>query len=127
MKSLLALKTSIIRRSAMSRNDSDASKRLVTPEKLRERYSIFDEKYNFSKGDIVKWKPLLKDRRLPLENEPAVVIEVLDKPVFDKNDDAGSPYFNIPYDIILGVIGEEDDFLTFYYNSKRFMPYEKNS
>lgn len=111
----------------MSRNDSDASKRLVTPEKLRERYSIFDEKYNFSKGDIVKWKPLLKDRRLPLENEPAVVIEVLDKPVFDKNDDAGSPYFNIPYDIILGVIGEEDDFLTFYYNSKRFMPYEKNS
>jgi len=111
------------RRSEMPHNDSDVSKKVVTPEKLRERFLIFGEKHTFSKGDIVKWKPLLQDRRLPLENEPAIVIEVPDKPVFDKNEDAGSPYFNIAYDIILGVIGEDDDFLTFHYDSRRFMPY----
>lgn len=114
----------------MSLNDSDASKsdvRIATPERLTQCYSILNESYNFSKGDIVKWKPLLNDRRLPLENEPAIVVEVLDKPVFDTGNDAGSTYFNTPYDIILGVIGEDGDFLTFYYNSKRFMPYTKNA
>ena len=42
----------------------------------------------------------------------------------DKQD-SGTPYFNEPLDLILGLIDEEGDFAIFYYDKRRFEPLEE--
>jgi hypothetical protein len=97
----------------------------VTPDRLKKTYELFTKKYKFKVGDIVKWKPGFNHRKLPRENEPAIVIEVLDNPIIDPTDDVGSPYYNEQYDIKLGIIHPDGRFLTFYYDSARFEPYRE--
>lgn len=87
--------------------------------KIYEKLSIKNE---FAKGQLVQWKVGLKNRKLPHENQPAIVIDVLDKPVYNK-DGAGSPYFREPLDIILGII-ERGEFFIFHYDKRRFEPFE---
>ncbi|SEI67474.1 hypothetical protein SAMN05421831_10752 [Allopseudospirillum japonicum] len=100
-------------------------KSVATPEKLLELYERYSQQHIFKKGDLVRWKSGFKDRKLPLEGEPAVVIEVCENPIFDSQDDAGSHYFREPYDIRLGVLQSDGTFTAYYYNSHRFEPYSK--
>lgn len=83
----------------------------------------FIKKESLEVGQIVKWKENLKNRKLPHKNQPAIVIAILDKPVISTDDESGSPYFLETLDIILGIIVENGNFLTFYYDSRRFEPY----
>jgi len=83
----------------------------------------FLKKGEFEVGQIVKWKPDLKNRKLPRRNQPAIVVSILDEPITNPNDESGSPYFLEQLDIVLGVITDDDNFLTFYYDSRRFEPY----
>lgn len=96
----------------------------VTPETLQDALRRYQRGYQFKTGDLVQWKPGLKDRKLPLDTEPAIVVQVLDEPVFDSTVGAGSPYFNVPYDLVLGVVDADGDFLTFHFTSARFEPYQ---
>ena len=94
---------------------------------LLERYRQFQLRHQFAPGDLVTWKAGMATRRVPKPGQPAVVIEVLDKPVFDSEINSGSTYFREPLDIILGLIWDEEqgrgDFVTFYFNSQRFELY----
>jgi len=83
---------------------------------------IFLKSYKFTKGQFVKWKKGLKNKKLPYEDQPAIVLDVLDKPIYGEYD-PGSPYFREPLDLILGM-GEDDDFLIFHYDKRRFEPYK---
>lgn len=83
----------------------------------------FLKKEEFEVGQIVKWKTDLKNRKLPRRHQPAIVVSILDEPITNPNDESGSPYFLEPLDIVLGVITDDDNFLTFYYDSRRFEPY----
>ncbi len=74
---------------------------------------------NIKVGDIIAWKPGLKNKRIPCYNEPVVVIEVLDPPVFDNDKDAGSAYFRDSLDIRVGFF-RKNDFVTFHHTSSRF-------
>jgi hypothetical protein len=85
----------------------------------------FLRRESFHVSQIVKWKEKLKNRKFPLENQPAIVVSILDEPIVSKDDESGSPYFLETLDIILGIIVDDGTFLTFHYDSRRFESYEK--
>ncbi len=91
-------------------------------EKLRSAFSALSRSHEFQPGWIVRWKENMKNKTLPKKNQPAIVIEVLEAPVFD-DESPGSPYFREPLDLVLGVFSKDGVFLTFYYDSRRFEPY----
>ncbi len=94
-------------------------------EQIRDiQQSFLDEPHHFERGDIVRWKKMLKNKRLPHKNQPAVVVEVLDNPIHDDFNSA-TPYFREPLDIALGMIDEDDEFMVFHYDSRRFELYRK--
>jgi hypothetical protein len=91
--------------------------------KLRTAKDGFDKVYDFKPGDLVIWKKGLRNKARPALNEPAIVMQILDTPLRDQDkQDSGTPYFNEPLDIVLGLIDEEGDFAIFYYDKRRFEP-----
>lgn len=96
----------------------------VDAQRLRKAWELYQRCYDFKPGDLVRWKPGLKDRKLPLADEPAIVVKRLEQPVFDATVGAGSPYFNIPYDMVLGVFDADGDFMTYHFCSERFEPFD---
>jgi hypothetical protein len=96
-------------------------------EELRDRVKRMTggPRTEFHSGDIVKWKPGMKNRRFPEEDMPAIVMQVLPTPIYDtEKKDAGSPYFREPLDIIIGIAGNEGDIVKFHYDSRRFMLFD---
>jgi len=78
------------------------------------------EAEKFSVGDIIRWRPLMCNRRGGY-GEVFIVVDVLDEPIFGADDESGSTYFREPLDIIAGKIsGKEGAFITFHYDSRRF-------
>lgn len=97
-----------------------------TIQKLVEYRQLLNEKHEFKEGDIVTWKPNLKNRTTPNYNEPAIVLEVLESPLFDDSTETGSAYFREPLDIIIGIIAE-GELISFYFDKRKFRPYVKNN
>ncbi len=93
-------------------------------QRLQELYEQLSGENSFQKGQFVKWKKGLKNKRLPKENQPAVVIEVLQKSLIDPSPHPGSAYFREPLDIVLGMRGDDGNLITFYYDKRRFEPYD---
>jgi len=79
--------------------------------------------HRFQRGDLVTWKPGLRNRKMPDYGEPMVVVEVLDEPVYDQTADSGSPYFREPLSVRCLLVDEDGDALVFYYDARRLMPY----
>lgn len=75
---------------------------------------------SFSVGDLVTWKPLLKNRVRPAYDEPAIVIEVLDKTVRNTEADPSSTYFREPLDIVLGLLDDDGEIVVYHFDSRRF-------
>lgn len=82
------------------------------------------QKYQFKVGDIVRWKDGLKNKRIPDYKLPAIVVNVLEVPLYDDKAEVGSPYFREPLDFVLGII-IKGELLTFHYDSRRFELFEK--
>ena len=90
---------------------------------LQEACNNFLKKNLFQVGQLVKWKENLKNRKLPYKNQPAIVVEILAEPIINSQEESGSPYFRETLDIILGILVDDETFLTFYYDSRRFESY----
>lgn len=75
-------------------------------------------------GQLAMWKPGLKNRRFPAYGQPAVVVDLLDPPRVDHEDEAGSPYYREPLDVLLGILRKDGDFLVYHFDRRRFQPYE---
>ena len=94
---------------------------------LRERYQRFMQPHRFAPGDLVTWKPGLKNHRVPQYGQPAVVVEILETPVFDSDRDAGSTYFREPLDVVLGLFVDDGpargELLTWHFDRRRFQPW----
>ena len=73
-------------------------------------------------GMLAVWKPGLKNRNWPDYGQPAVVMAVMEEPIFDHTDRSGSPYFREPLDLLLGVLMEGADFLVWHFDARRFQP-----
>ena len=92
--------------------------------KLKELAGRLDRFHSFTKGQMVKWKPGLKNRKFPDYGEPAIVTAVLPGPTFDPSEViAGSPYFQEPLTLVLGTY-RDDEFLEFRLDSRRFEPFD---
>lgn len=92
-------------------------------EMLKSAFTAFGTAYRFEPGQIVKWKVNMQNRKLPNRTQPAVVVKILKKPIFDEENAASDPYFQEPLDLVLGVFDADGVFLTFYCDSRRFEPY----
>lgn len=95
---------------------------------LRQRFESLNDHHRFAPGDLVCWKPGLRNRRWPLYGKPAVVLEVLPAPVFDMEKDSGDAYFREPLDVVLGMFVEggpcRGDFVGWHFDSRRFQPWK---
>jgi hypothetical protein len=92
--------------------------------KLTELSDRLDQFHPFGKGQFVKWKSGLKNRRFPDYGEPAIVTAILPSPIFDPTAvSSASPYFQEPLSIIIGTY-REDDFLEFRVDGRRFEPFD---
>jgi hypothetical protein len=86
-----------------------------------------DTPQKFQKGQLVRWKAGLKNRKVPAYNEAAIVREVLAAPVFDTCEAAScacTPYFGEPLTLVVACIDPDNDFLEFRYDGRRFEPVE---
>ncbi len=87
---------------------------------LRERNNRFSDKSDFSDGDIVVWKDGLRNKRLPEYKQPAIIIKTIAPPIIDKENS-----YDEELDIHLGFITEDNEFLSYSYDSRRFELFKK--
>ena len=89
--------------------------------RLKKAEKDFNEANFFGPGDIVEWKPGMRNK---LSEGPFVVVEVLREVVMAETKDGGSPYFREPLDIVLGHFDEDGVFLIYHYDSRRLQHVE---
>ena len=89
---------------------------------LTAAYENFIRQNDLHPGQIVRWKPLLRNRLRPFPGQPAIVVEQLAEPWFDTMDST-SEHAREPLDIRLGVVGEDGSLLVFLFDSRRFEPF----
>ncbi len=97
---------------------NESNKRLVL-----ELFKRFEESHVFTKGQVVKWKPGLKNRNVPEYGQPCVVTGILSRPIYEDNAVSGSPYFMEPLTLIIGCYHEED-LVEFHVDARRFEPFD---
>lgn len=96
--------------------------------RLAELAERMDIAHDFHKGQIVRWKPGLRNKATPANNEVAIVREILATPVFDTCEQAicaGGPYFGEPLTLVLAILDSDGDFLEYRYDGRRFEPAEQ--
>jgi len=92
---------------------------------LKSRYDAFQIRHAFEPGQLVRWKKGFRNREAPKDDEPAIVINSLDVPIFDPELESGSPYFRESLDLQLAVLVQEGVFAIFHFDGRRFEPFEK--
>jgi len=107
-------------------NDSNKIPQGNKSENLRKAGEAMREIHQFVPGDMIQWKPMLKNKKQPVYGEPVVVIEALTEPLVDTKDGAGTAYFREPLDIIVGQLDDDDDFVFWHLDSRR-MEYNKTN
>jgi hypothetical protein len=98
--------------------------------RLTELAQTMDTPHTFRKGQLVRWKMGLKNRKMPAYNEPAIVREVMAAPVFDACESArcaGSPDFGEPLTLVLAIIDPDGYFVEFRFDGRRFEPITNGS
>jgi hypothetical protein len=88
-------------------------------------YEVFSDQAEkqLRPGMLVQWKQGLKNRKRPRPNEPAVVIEILEKPFYDEENGSGTPYFREPMNLVLGMADDDGEFIIYHYDARRFRPF----
>jgi hypothetical protein len=89
---------------------------------LKASYDKMIVNYEFKPGMIVKWKEGLRNKAHPTDNEPVIIMEMLDNPMYDLTIDSSSAYFHEPLDIALGMINDRGELICYYFDSRRFEP-----
>ncbi len=98
-----------------------------TEEKLKKLYHDYSKTQSkFEPGELISWKPGLRNKKFPQNSTPAIVINHLHEPIIDNKENAGSPYFREPLDLLAGCIDEGGDFVIYHFDSRRFMKHEEH-
>ncbi|MEL3918179.1 hypothetical protein [Aeromonas enteropelogenes] len=80
--------------------------------------STFEVKHTITSGDIIQWKPRMRDRPFPEYGAPVIVLETISPP-HQSSDDYCSSDAPTKYDLVIGIIME--GVLRHYYaDSRRF-------
>lgn len=91
-------------------------------ESLRMAHEVFSQKHTFEEGQLIQFKPGMKDRKAPEVGQPAVVMEVIPELLKDPEAGFGNHYATSQYDMIIGVF-LKGDFIQFYADSRRYEPF----
>lgn len=81
---------------------------------LKRSYETYISNESLSTGDVVSWKPGMRNRTLPNYRQPAIVIEKLQYTIFDESQNAGSQYFHEPLDLRVGFLDDNNQFVTIF-------------
>lgn len=95
------------------------SRRARHADELRRLRNKMLERNDFYPGQIVTWKPQLKNKRIPSYGGLMIVMEVLDEPIITTEQGPGSAYFREPIDLAAAITDEEGDVDIFWYDSRR--------
>jgi hypothetical protein len=109
-------------RLAEKKDWTDPSEAQSRAQALKELFTTYNQAHGLSVGQIVCWKKGMKNRKRPAYGEPCIVIHLLETPVYDKEADSGSSYFQEPLNIVLGVLDVDGDFTFWYFDKSRFEP-----
>lgn len=89
--------------------------------RLAEAYRVLkSDEVGLEPGDMVIWREGLKNKRYPDYGEAAVVLDVLDSPVVDLENDIASQYYGEELNTRIGFFDEDDDFVSFLFDGRRF-------
>lgn len=102
----------------MPAEPQDAAPRVV--QRLRDTFGSLNDRPILKKGDLVQWKPGLKNKKRPKEDEAAIVVDFWEEPVFDKKKGSGAQYFREPLDCKLAVLDDDGDLVVYHFDSRRF-------
>lgn len=102
--------------------DNDQALR-TQAQRLTHFYELFKVRHTFKPGDLVTWKPGLRNKMLPDDGQPGIVIDALAEPVSDGSSDGDLPYFHEALDLAVGVTDRENDVLVYWFDSRRMQPY----
>jgi len=107
---------------------SDRMKLKANIEDLRSKYALFLRKDNLQVGDIVVYKPGLRNRRYPVNGTAGIVTRVFPVPIKDESkNEAGSPYFNEELTVSVGILDNDGDFVEFTYDAQRLQRADPSS
>ncbi len=95
-------------------------------EKLMELGQSYLGKHEFHLGQLVTWKPGMKNSIWPKEGKPAVVIG-LNPGGTDPREDTGSPHFNAPRGIRIGLLSIDGAFEGYWTDENRLQPYNDDA
>ena len=101
---------------------ADEQRDRVTRLRLLELEASLRVAHDFEPGDLVRFKDGMRNKLRPGDGEPAVVVARLAEPVVDTQEGAGSAYFREPLDLVVGLIDEDGDFVTYHVDGRRMQP-----
>lgn len=90
-------------------------------EKLKADYQLYSKTTQFQPGDIVEWKPGLRNRDVL---GPFVVIRWVDEPLNDTSHPTSSCYYGEPLDIVIGQHNKDGDFQFWHVDPQRLQLYK---
>ena len=94
---------------------------------LKFRRELMESPRDFEEGDIVVWKDSLKNKSFPQYGQPAIVLNILEEPFFNDKQTPENHIFKEPHDLLLGIIMDNNEYLTLYFDSRRFKNINPNN
>lgn len=107
---------------AMKNSEVLKTRPVATPEQLTQLYARYKQPHDIRPGDLVMWKPELKNRLLPNYGEAMVVLEVV--PGRLETGEGGSNREREPADTRIGFLANSGAFDGWWIDGARLMPYE---
>lgn len=91
---------------------------------LADALARYQKANTFKPGDLVVWKPGLRNKQAPVYGEPAIIVEVFETPLRDASEDPSSSYFREQLHGRVGIIMDDRPGLAiFHFDFNRFEPY----
>ncbi len=93
------------------------------PISMQDAYRSLAERHEFQPGDLVEWKPGLKNCKVPDYGEPVMVVELIPGNI-DLVRDSGSNHYREPNDIacLVWAFGE---YTILHFDQRRLRPYQE--
>jgi len=110
-----------IREAKSSASSAAEREKLATAERLVTLERSYEEVNRFKVGDLVTWKPGMRNRRIPKYDEIAIVSAVIEGGRVGPEKSSGSPYFREPETIKVALVDDSDgEFVEFCMDKQRF-------
>ena len=94
--------------------------------RLQAAYAQLSAPNDFTVGDLVIFRPGMKNLKFPAEGQP-VVVTGFDPGAVEMEEDSGTNKFKQPCDLRIGLFVTSGDFSEYWVDARRFVKYEADS